>query len=688
MTGIDFSNSLNPRQLEAVRRVDGAVLIIAGAGSGKTRVITCRIAYMLERGIPQSEILALTFTNKAAAEMADRVKSLTGRPLHNLTVKTFHAFGAQILRNEIEALGYRSNFSIYDESDRRQAIKDALFECGVQAEGIDVNAAEVLFSDIKTGAVDWQTGASKMNYGSESIWRGVYQTYQHNLKVYNSVDFDDLLVLPLELFRLHSDIHEKYHKRYRYIMVDEFQDTSGIQYDLLKMIALEGTHVSGGGSVNICVVGDDDQSIYSWRGANYQNIVNFERDFAPVYEIKLEQNYRSTTTILEAANGVIANNTNRKDKKLWSGNGSGKPVQLFFPANEQDEAAFIARQITLISVREQRNYSEFGILLRTNSLIQRIEEELLNQNIPYTVSGGKSFFAYKEIKDILSYLRLIGNTDDDVQLLRIINTPRRGIGKGTIEKIGALAKTAHCPLWDAMTQMRCEQNVLFEMPDQTEVGQFMTFIEKQRESILGHRGLSQKVRALVDEIDYWSYLVTEYSKNEKLARWKFLNIQKLIESIELWEKNPDNFDPTLYPYLNRISLITQGNTEEEASIKGKVNLMTIHAAKGLEFPVVFIAGAEDGLIPHKRSLEDAEQGAAADAIEEERRLFYVAITRAQDRLFLTSCRKRRRNQQDVNCVQSPFINEIPAHLLEEYEEEEAELLDPAAFFAKLNSGQA
>ncbi|MDR0551282.1 MAG: UvrD-helicase domain-containing protein [Spirochaetaceae bacterium] len=668
MSRINFDNTLNPLQLEAVRRIDGPLLIIAGAGSGKTRVITYRIAYMLQRGIPQSEILALTFTNKAAAEMESRVKELTGRPLHSLTVKTFHAFGVQVLRAEIERLGWRQNFSIYDEADRRQALRDAMRECGVHAE-IDLDSVGNLFSGITTGMTDWQTGASKMSYGSESIWRGVYQTYQHNLKVYNAVDFDGLLALPLELFTTNVDILQKYQGRYSRIMVDEFQDTSLIQYKLLKMISAP--------PYNICVVGDDDQSIYSWRGANYENIINFERDFAPVYEIKLEQNYRSTSTILDAANGVISNNTNRKDKKLWTGAEGGKPVQIYFPDNETEEAAFIARQIVQISIQERRRYDDFGILLRTNTLMQNIEEELLEQNIPYTVSGGTSFFSYKEIKDILSYLRLIGNTGDDVQLLRIINTPRRGIGKGTIEKIGAAAKASRSSLWDAMSKMRYMNDALFEMADKAEIDGFMTLIEKYREAILGHKGLSRNVRALVDEIDYWSYLVSEYSKNEKLARWKFLNIQKLIESIENWEKNPDNFDPTLYPYLNRISLITQGEPGEYGtSAGGKVNLMTIHAAKGLEFPVVFIAGAEDGLIPHRKSLDD---------IEEERRLFYVAITRAQDRLFLTSCRKRRRNQQDVECVQSPFIAEIPAHLLEEHREEAAAPVDAAAFFASLDA---
>ncbi|MDR2521094.1 MAG: UvrD-helicase domain-containing protein, partial [Spirochaetaceae bacterium] len=694
MSRLNLDASLNPRQCEAVRRLEGPLLIIAGAGSGKTRVITYRIAHMLERGIPQSEILALTFTNKAAAEMETRVKELTGRPLKSLTVKTFHAFGVHILRSEIEALGYRRNFSIYDESDRTQAIKDALRECGAQAaigEGADLYALGARFSAIKTGFARWETD------GSDNERRAVYEAYQHNLKVYNALDFDDLLTLPLALFQSVPEILEKYRARYRYIMVDEFQDTSLIQYNLMKQL-------SGGEDGNVCVVGDDDQSIYSWRGANYQNIVNFERDFPAVHEIKLEQNYRSTSTILEAANGVISNNKNRKDKQLWSGQAGGKPIALFFPPSEDDEADFIAQRILDLAMREKYRYNDFGILLRTNSLMQRIEEALLEHNIPYIVSGGTSFYSYKEIKDVLSYLRLIGNTDDDVQLLRVINTPRRGIGKSTIEKITERAKKDGTPLWDAMSAMRYQQDALFELPDQTEIDEFMSLIEAQREIILKPRGLSGKVRALVDAVDYWSYLVGEYSKNEKLARWKFLNIQKLIESIENWEKNPDNLDPSLYPYLNRVSLLSQGD-QESGEAKGKVNLMTIHAAKGLEFPVVFIAGAEDGIMPHKRSMDDAaasdgeggdgEGGdgacpagaarpAGAAAMEEERRLFYVAITRARDKLFITSCASRKRAQQNIVCSSSPFIGEIPPHLIEEYEEaaDDGDIIPPEEFFAR------
>ena len=684
MTKLNFEAELNEPQIRAVKTLEGPVLIIAGAGSGKTRVITYRIAHMLETGIPQSAILALTFTNKAAREMESRVKELTGKKLQNLTVSTFHAFGVRILREEIETLGYRKNFSIYDETDRLQLIKDSLRETRISPEGVDLYALGQLFSNIKIGRLRWEDLERKNDPLARGGFEPVYREYQHWLKLFNSLDFDDLLVLPIEIFETSPETLEKYRRRYRYIMVDEFQDTSFIQYRLMKLLA----------DRNVCVVGDDDQSIYSWRGANYENILNFERDFPGTREIKLEQNYRSTTTILEAANGVISHNANRKEKTLWSGNEGGKPIELFHPQNESEEGDFIASRIRDLLLREKRTYDDFGVLIRANSLTRSIEEAFLAENIPYRVSGGTSFFQRKEIKDILSYLRVIANHDDDVNLLRIINTPRRGIGKALVASVTGLARKNQSSLWNAMDRLRNAPIPLFEDPGtetgdkgRAEIDGFMTLIESFKAEILGgasQKGwrLSQKVRTLVETIDYWSYLVTEYRKNDKMAKWKFLNIESLINSIETWETDEDNPDPTLYPYLNRISLITrndENNTDAEGG-RGKVNLSTIHASKGLEFPVVFIAGAEAGIIPHERSLEEG-------GVEEERRLFYVAITRARDKLFISSCLKRRRLQNTVDCAPSPFLAEIPPHLIA-YHEEEKPVEDPEEaekFFALLKS---
>ncbi|MBO4758752.1 MAG: UvrD-helicase domain-containing protein [Spirochaetaceae bacterium] len=715
-----LKKELNKEQFEAVTTFEGPLLIIAGAGSGKTRVITYRMAHMLDNNIPQSQILALTFTNKAAREMEERIKELTGRKLQNLTVSTFHAFGVRILRQDIDKLGWRSNFSIYDETDRNQLIKETGRELGFSADALDVYKIGNLFSNIKIGRWDWQHANDQ--------YKKLYEEYQAGLKLYNAVDFDDLITLPLKLFRECPDVLAKYRERYKYIMVDEFQDTSIQQYQFMHALA----------DKNVAVVGDDDQSIYSWRGANYENIRMFEKDFPDVKEIRLEQNYRSTETILAAANGVISHNTNRKDKSLWSGNGSGRPIEIYMPENEADEADFVSETIQSICMTEQRKYDDFGVLIRANTLSRAVEESFLENNIPYIMSGGTSFYQRKEIKDVISYLRVIANHDDDINLLRIINTPRRGLGRKAIEDISAVAKEHECSLWTAIQALLAAepsakddednaQNSLFDSDDSGESGSagsssgsgkgagwngsikdlfeaaandkdfdaaeysgkkaaaepvfyapfdvpdmlnaktraelsaFVCFIEKHRQSMLSGKGLAKKIRAMVDEIDYWSYLISEYQKNEKAARYKFLNIESLINSVEVWENNPDNFDAGLFAYLNRITLLSRDDMDDDSD-KGKVNLMTIHASKGLEFPVVFIIGCEDGIIPHARSLEEGDGN-----IEEERRLFYVAITRAQQKLFLSSCRHRRKMQTVVECTPSPFLDEIPANLVEYHE---------------------
>ncbi len=665
---LNIEAELNQPQAKAVKTIDGPVLIIAGAGSGKTRVITYRIAHMLEKGIPQNAILALTFTNKAAKEMETRVKELTKKKLQNLTVSTFHSFGLSIIRDEAELLGYRKNFSIYDETDKIALIKESLRECRMSSVKVDLYELSQIFSKIKTGMVKWTDNANM---------EPVYDEYQSALKIYNAVDFDDLLTIPLELLEKDEETRKKYRHRFRYIMVDEFQDTSIIQYRMMRALA-------EGDNANVCVVGDDDQSIYSWRGANYENILMFERDFPGMTEIKLEQNYRSTSTILEAANGVISHNTGRKEKNLWSHKNGGKPIELFFPENETAEADFMAEQIRHLMIMEDYKYHDFGILVRTNSLTRNIEEAFLAENIPYRVSGGTSFFARKEIKDIISYLRVIANTDDDVSLLRIINTPRRGIGKTTIGSLNDIAKKNHTGIWNAIARFNYAktqgQQALFEEKSaDTELDEFTAMIESFRAMILerkleegGKWSLSKCVRLLVDKIDYWSYLVMEHGKDEKgekVARWKFGNIEYLIKMIENWENDPDNLDSGLYPWLNRISLITRDDGEDDGS--GKVNISTIHAAKGLEFPIVFIAGAEEGIIPHERTLNDEEEGVenAAAGIEEERRLFYVAITRAREKLHITSCQKRRRLQNTVDCTPSPFLEEIPSELITHHEKE-------------------
>lgn len=625
-------SKLNASQREAVESLQGSLLIIAGAGSGKTRVITYRIANMLERGVAQSAILSLTFTNKAAREMQSRIKSLTGKKLQSLTISTFHAFGLSVLRENIEALGFRKNFSIYDESDKYALLKECAAELKLKSDSVDYSEVSSLFSAIKTGQKTWD--------GYTELYKEFYSLYNESLKLYNAVDFDDLIVLPLTLLREHPDIRAAYRERYKYVMVDEFQDTSGVQYEFLKEIA----------GKNVAVVGDDDQSIYSWRGADYSNIRNFERDFAPVKEIRLEENYRSTSTILEAANGVIKHNSVRKMKRLYSKiNKEERPIELHFAEDEQSEALYIAERILSIRMEEGRKNSDFGILVRANTQMRAIEEELLASNIAYTVSGGMSFFERKEVKDVLSYLRFFANHEDEVNLLRIINTPRRGIGRSTIAVLNEIAREKGCSIYEAM-----KSALAYDAASSAEeLSSFISLSERQRRELFSSGDkLEQKVRDFLDEINYKGYLESE-SKSESAFRFKQMNVENLLLSIRTWQESGGG---NLYEYLNRVSLILRSDNESE---EGKVSLMTIHAAKGLEFPVVFIAGAEEGLLPHERSMTEA------GGIEEERRLFYVAITRAKEKLLISSCRKRRHKGSESEAAPSPFIAEIPSHLVEE-----------------------
>ncbi len=683
---IDYEAELNPEQYDAVTCVEGPLLIIAGAGSGKTRVITYRMAYMLDQGIAQHSILGLTFTNKAAREMADRVRSITAKKLRDLTVSTFHAFGVKILRKEIAVLGFKDNFSIYDEADKNQLIKDCARELGFKMDAFDAYKVGALFSQIRSEQRPWSK--------ADDAYRGLYEEYRRSLRIFNAVDFDDLIVLPIDIFDLHPEIAERYRETYRYMMIDEFQDTSLMQYRFMRHIA----------SRNVCIVGDDDQSIYSWRGANFENFSLFERDFPGFKEVKLERNYRSTATILDAANAIIAHNENRKEKALWTQAGAGgAPIELYTPEDEGKEAEFIARMIKEIKLKDRVPWGEFGILIRTNNLTRRIEESLLAEQVPYRVSGGTSFYGRKEIKDIISYLRVVANPDDDVNLLRIVNTPRRGIGKTTLEKLNAISRAHDSSLRAAMELVRTGASLAAEGGGEgfslssgaaesasglafgglsekavADIAAFLDLIDEYREELLGKKRIAAKVRQLVDAIDYWGYLVEENKQSEKAAKWKFHNLEILMKSIEDWETNPDNLSPGIFEWLNRVSLITRDDIEDEEG--GEVNLMTIHAAKGLEFEIVFIAGCEDGIIPHARALEEGEGN-----LEEERRLFYVAVTRARRRLLVSACLRRRKQNQTMDCVPSPFLQEIPPHLIQnclgEAEFTEAE---GAEYFGKLN----
>ncbi|MBN2736840.1 MAG: UvrD-helicase domain-containing protein [Spirochaetales bacterium] len=660
----DYQKLLNDRQYQAVVNYQGPVLILAGAGSGKTRVITFRISYLLDKGVPQNQILSVTFTNKAAREMGERIKELTQRRLTNLTVSTFHALGVKILREHIQRLGFRPNFSIYDSQDKQDLIKETAVELGISRDSLDLYALDSLFSGIKTKRLQWNP--------YNEMWKDLYLEYQDHLKVYNAVDFDDLITLPIDLFTKCPDVLEEYRQRFKYFMVDEFQDTSRIQYDLIYLLAKE--------SQNLCVVGDDDQSIYSWRGANYENILQFERDFPSFKEIKLEQNYRSTGKILLAANAVIANNENRKEKQLWTGSEQGKSLQYHLVENERREGELIAEMIQSLRIKYNMSYENFGVLVRTNSLTRSIEEAFLKSNMPYRVSGGMSFFQRKEVKDIIAYLRVITNPDDDVNLLRIVNTPKRGIGKKTLEILMELANEKDYSLYSSMSAMRSATDSPLADKIKALLNEFMGTIEYYSARFKSGKKMADTLRSLVEHINYWDYLVSEHKKGN-VARWKYLNIDALVNSLSEYESDPDIIEPSIYGYLNRISLMSRDDNDNDEDEK-KINLMTIHSAKGLEYDVVFLAGTEEGIIPHQRSVEENESN-----IEEERRLFYVAITRARKILYLTACRERRRKGTPVEVNPSPFLMEIPEELLEFNEEEEFVQNETAEnYFEKIKAG--
>ena len=640
---IDLSSSLNEEQCRAASIVNGPLLIIAGAGSGKTRMICYRIANLLQEGIAQRNILALTFTNKAAAEMAQRIRELTGRQLPELVTSTFHAFGMSVLKRHIHLLGYKHDFTIHDTADKHALLRQILLDEQMDPQAYDLFELSQLFSDIKNNRASWKPEHAK-------IHKGLYDSYREHMKAYNAVDFDDLIMMPIDLFTRYPQVLEEYRGRFSHIMVDEFQDTSLEQYVLVRLLA-EKTR-------NLCVVGDDDQSIYSWRGANYQNILLFEQDFPERQEMKLERNYRSTGNILAAANTLIVHNINRKPKALWTESASGSSITLLHPTDEEDEANTIVRLLRQVAYERQLSFDSFGILVRTNNLIPTLENRFMLENIPCAVSGGQSFFERKEVRDLVSYLRLLANPDDDIAFLRIVNTPRRGIGRTTLEKIRAKADTVKGSLYSAMGIL-CTPASTLKGPNVKSLGALYELIQTYRDAIF-HAGKRKHavLKQLIGDINYRNHIAEEHPGNDNIVNWKMKSLDTFVALFARWENNPDNHNQSLFEYLNRITLTSKDNQDEDQ--KGKINLMTMHASKGLEFDTVFLAGIEDHIIPHARALEENPE-----AIEEERRLFYVAITRARHELFISSCETRKRNRENAPSQPSRFLSEIPADLFAE-----------------------
>lgn len=650
----DIIEKLNPAQREAVENTEGAVLILAGAGSGKTRVLTTRIGYLMEdKNVKAENILAITFTNKAANEMRERVEeTLEGTDTKEMWITTFHSCCVRILRKSINKIGYNRSFVIYDSPDQVTLIKDCMRELDISDKAFDPkyvlscisNAKDKLYSPKKYIKLN-EGDISKTKVGE------IYALYQDRLKRNSALDFDDLIMKTVELFKECPDVLDFYRNKFRYIMVDEYQDTSKAQYELIKLLAKQHQ--------NICVVGDDDQSIYGWRGADIRNILEFERDYDNVKIVKLEQNYRSTQVILDAANHVIANNTERKRKRLWSDKKEGQLIKIQLAENEIEEGDFIINTISYMKKYEDRDYNDFAVLYRANAQARSVEDALNRAGIPYNIYGGIKFYERKEIKDIIAYLRVIQNPQDDVSLKRIINVPRRGIGLRTIEKIEDRASLKEESIYSVLIDI--EDNSDISRKARSSISEFVDLMSTLR-SFTGIYTVSQIIEKVLDITGYKDELLKE-KNNEGEDRLE--NLQELISVALEFESSSD--DKSLESFLTNVALNAEPDNEEES--EDRVSLMTIHSSKGLEFPVVFLAGMEEKIFPISRAIQSMKDS----DIEEERRLCYVGITRAKEELFLTLTRKRTLYGRTNPSIASRFIEELPDECIERLNKEQKEL---------------
>ncbi|MBR2247796.1 MAG: UvrD-helicase domain-containing protein [Bacilli bacterium] len=619
---------LNDKQKEAVLYNDGPLLIIAGAGAGKTKTLTTKIAYLIKEGITNPyNILAITFTNKAAKEMKDRVYELVGDVAKDIQISTFHSFGLKLLRENARLLGYDSNFVIMDSDDSLTVVKKIIKELGYDPKVYNPRAIRNKISSCKNEMIDPQEYLKYAVSDYEKTVQLIYSKYEKKLKKNNSVDFDDLLLLPIELFRKEPSTLERYQNLYKYVLIDEYQDTNEAQYVLSKLISAKYK--------NITCVGDDSQSIYSFRGANYKNILNFEKDYKDAKTILLEENYRSTSNILDAANGVIKNNKQRKDKNLWTSRGKGEKIKYYRAYNEKDEAQYVIRKIKEL-IKKNTDYKDIAILYRTNAQSRILEEEMLKENMPYRVVGSFYFYSRKEIKDLIAYLRLIHNTKDNVSLLRIINTPKRGIGLKTIEKLTNKADK--------------ENKSIYEIIDSGKELEFKKIIEKLKE-VAKDLTLTELIDKVLDASGI----------KEDLESEKTLESEIRLENLEEFKSITKTFEEreglvSLEDFLLEISLIS--DVEEYKDDPNRISLMTVHSVKGLEFKYVFVVGLEEGIFPHINSLMESSE------LEEERRLCYVAITRAKDDLYLVNARRRTLFGKDQINPISRFIGEIDSKLID------------------------
>lgn len=642
-------DTLNDRQCEAVKHTEGPLLITAGAGSGKTKVLTCRIAHLLELGVAPYRILAITFTNKAAKEMKERVTNLVGAQADSIWLSTFHSFCAKLLRFEVDGFhGYTRNFTIYDSSDQLVLVKDCLKKLNLDDKQFTPRSVLGTISSAKNVLMDAKAFAAKASDFYEQKVADVYALYQEKLRENNAVDFDDLLFLAVRLLQENEEVREKYQSRFQYILVDEYQDTNHAQYALTKILAARWR--------NICVVGDADQSIYAWRGADIRNIIDFTRDYPDAASIKLEQNYRSTKTILHAANAVIDNNESRPKKTLWTENPTGNKIIHYQAQTEHDEADYIAGVIYNRHEISHEPYGDMAILFRTNAQSRVLEEKLMRYAIPYTMVGGTKFYDRKEIKDVLAYLRLLYNPEDRLSLTRIINVPKRNIGATTMEHVAAYAEAQGISLFEALSST---EEIPVTKRAKASLENFAAMIFDLLNDIEGKDVLSL-IETVIKQTGYGDMLDKEaehdpQGESRKENVGEFLSVAK-----DYMDSNPEG---NLQDFLENVALVS--DVDDFESSDSKVTLMTLHAAKGLEFPVVFLTGLDEGLFPHSRTLMDPAQ------VEEERRLAYVGITRAERQLYVTNAVTRTMYGRISAYMPSRFLAEIPPQFMEDYHRKSA-----------------
>ena len=640
------ASQLNDKQLEAMKYTKGPLLVLAGAGSGKTSVITRKIAYLVQQcGIPSHRITAMTFTNKAAREMKERVSKLLSREeSKGLSVSTFHTFGLNLLRLELKHTPLKNNFSILDADDCKRILMDLMHRdnlSGAESKELIAKAMKKI-SDWKNDLILPEQAHTTCETQEDVQFAHLYQLYERNIRAYNAVDFDDLIVLPTRLLQENAEVRDKWQNRVRYLLVDEYQDTNTAQYILVKLLV--------GVMGQFTAVGDDDQSIYAWRGAKPENMALLKEDFPNLNVIKLEQNYRSTSRILKAANTVIGHNPHIFEKKLWSDKGHGEAIRVITCRNDDDEAERVVKDLITHKLMNGKNWKDYAVLYRGNFQARILETHLRQMQIPYKLSGGQSFFSRAEIKDVMSYLRLIINPEDDSAFLRIINTPKRAIGPVTLEKLGLFAQDNHLSLLTAAN----DQRLLMVLPKKatSQLAEFADFIANYTRELLEDDQLVPIIRQMMNEAGYIDY-TKEQSATPAQEKSKLDNIETLYSSIQsLINRAEDVDERNIESVIRKMVLLDMLEQQQEAEDTDKVNLMTLHAAKGLEFPFVYMMGLEEELLPHKNSI-------AADTIEEERRLMYVGITRARQELTLTLAEQRKNGGQMKQMSPSRFLDELP-----------------------------